>query len=157
MAEQYSIKDCRIEAVMWVVYRDSNVVIEKRPPHPTKANVCLPAGHIDLNVDTGDDYIEKAFLRESQEEFVEGAFKPTKWEYLKAIDFEETERDGSLTKLRLHYFLVTEWEGEIPTYTVEHNGKHADLEWMPIADYAKLPQECDREALERILSREKSD
>ena len=153
MAERYSIVDNRLEAVMWIVYDGERVVIEKRPPHPTKATVCLPAGHIDLEVDTGDDYIEKAFLREAGEEFAEGKFKPTKWEYLKAIDFEETERDGTLTKLRLHYFLVTEWEGKVPEHTVEHNGKHAELEWMPIEEYEKLPQSCDREALEIILSR----
>jgi 8-oxo-dGTP pyrophosphatase MutT (NUDIX family) len=155
MIEKYSIVDGRIEAVMWIVYKEGKVVIEKRPAHPTKATVCLPAGHIDLNVDKGDDYISSAFLRESQEEFSAGKFKPLKWEYLKAIDFEETERDGSVTKLRLHYFLVTEWEGDVPEHTVEHNGKFAKLEWFPIEKYAELPQSCDRDALETSIERTK--
>jgi 8-oxo-dGTP pyrophosphatase MutT (NUDIX family) len=153
MEEKYSIKDDRIEAVMWVVYRDDKIVIEKRPEHPTKATTCIPAGHIDINKDVGDDYIEAAFLRETQEEFAAGGFKPTKWEYLKAIDFEETERDGSVTKLKLHYFLVTEWEGEVPEHTVEHKGKHADLVWLPVSSYKELPQSCDREAVEEVLKR----
>lgn len=138
---------------MWIVHKEGNVVIEKRPPHPTKATVCIPAGHIDLNVDKGADYVSAAFLRESQEEFSLGGFRPVKWAYLKAIDFEETERDGSVTKLRLHYFLVTEWKGKVPEYTVEHNGKHAELEWMPIEEYRKLPQKCDREALKLVSAK----
>ncbi|NQU78957.1 NUDIX domain-containing protein [Candidatus Woesearchaeota archaeon] len=150
MEEQYSIKDGRVEAVMWIVYKDGAVVIEKRPAHPTKATTCLPAGHVDLNRDKGEDYIEAAFIRESSEEFAEGKFKPTSWKYLKAIDFEETERDGRVTKLKLHYFVVTEWEGDVPEYTVEHNGKHADLEWFSISRYEELPQICDREVLSHL-------
>jgi 8-oxo-dGTP pyrophosphatase MutT (NUDIX family) len=153
MVEKQSVVDGRTEAVMWIVYKDGKVVIEKRPPHPTKATVCLPAGHVDLNVDTGDDYIEAAFLRESQEEFSLGGFKPLKWDFLKTVDFEEKERDGSMTKLRLHYFVVTSWEGEVPEHTVEHKGKHAELEWFPIDRYAELPQSCDQEALKELLSR----
>ncbi len=157
MEEKYSVKNGRIEAVMWIVYRDLKFVVEKRPFHPTKATTCLPAGHIDLNVDlqrsdrSAKAYIENAFLRESQEEFLEGGFKPKKWEYLKAIDFEEKERDGSITKLRLHYFLITDWSGEVPKHTVENGGKHADLLWFSLYDYKKLLQTCDREALRFVM------
>jgi 8-oxo-dGTP pyrophosphatase MutT (NUDIX family) len=153
MAEKYSIKDGRIEAVMWIVYRDDKIVIEKRPPHPTKATVCIPAGHIDLNQDKGKDYIEQAMLREAKEEFSLGDFTPTKWKYLKAIDFEEQERDKSITKLRLHYFVITDWTGTVPKHTIENKGKHADLVWFPISDYKKLPQACDVKALELLIKK----
>jgi 8-oxo-dGTP pyrophosphatase MutT (NUDIX family) len=153
MAEKYSIKDGRIEAVMWIVCRDNKIAIEKRPPHPTKASVCIPAGHINLDVDKGKDYIEKAFLREAEEEFSEGRFKPTHWKYLKEIDFEETERDGSVTKLKLHYFLVTGWSGDVPKNTVERKGKHADLVWFDISRYKELPQSCDRQVVGELVKR----
>lgn len=152
MEEKYSIKDGRTEAVMWILYRDNQILIEDRPQNEQGESRCIPCGHINLNRDK-EDYIKSAFLRESQEEFESGNFKPTKYEFLTTVDFEEPNKNGGIDKLRLHYFVVTEWTGEVPEYTIEHGKKHADLVWFPISKYNELPQSCDRQALEELLRR----
>jgi len=150
MEEQYSIKDDRTEAVMWIFYRDSKVVIEKRPASEQGDSECVPCGHIDLNRDKGD-YIESAFLREVSEEFQ--GVKPTNYSFLKTVDFDEPNKDGGIDNLRLHYFLVTKWDGEVPEHTIEEGKIHSDLVWYPISKYKELPQECDREALEEVVKK----
>jgi|TARA_Y100000310_G_scaffold216834_1_gene217891 8-oxo-dGTP pyrophosphatase MutT (NUDIX family) len=152
MKEKYSIKDGRTEAVMWILYKDNQILIEDRPQEEQGESRCIPCGHIDLNRDK-DNYIESAFLRESQEEFESGSFKPVKYEFLTSVDFDEPNKQGGIDKLRLHYFVVTEWTGDIPEYTVEDDKKHADLVWFPISKYKELPQSCDRQALEELLKR----
>tara|TARA_Y100000310_G_C20645844_1_gene796523 strand:- start:1165 stop:1617 length:453 start_codon:yes stop_codon:yes gene_type:complete len=146
MEEKYSIKDGRTEAVMWILYKDNQILIEDRPSDEQGESRCIPCGHIDLNRDK-NDYIKSAFLRESQEEFESGNFKPIKYEFLTTIDFDEKNKKGGIDKLRLHYFVVTEWTGEIP----EHTTEHAKLAWFPISKYKALPQSCDKQALEELL------
>jgi len=150
MKEIYSIKDGRTELVMWIVCFDGHFVIEERPKKEQGESRCIPCGHIDLNRDKGD-YIESAFLRESQEEFAEGNFKPTGYKYLTEIDFDEPKRNGRVDKLKIHYYVINRWKGRVPDYTTENGRRHADLVWLPIKDYKDLPQSCDREALEILL------
>ncbi len=90
-------------------------------------------------------------MRESQEEFELGNFKPVKYEFLTTIDFDESNKQGEIDKLKIHYFVVTEWTGDIPDHTIEHGKKHADLIWFPISKYKDMPQLCDRQALEKLL------
>ncbi|MFT4343700.1 MAG: NUDIX domain-containing protein [Candidatus Woesearchaeota archaeon] len=154
MDEKYSIKDGRIEAVMWIVYKDNKIIIEKRPKSEAGEMICIPCGHIDLLRDkTKDrnDYVQSAFLRESQEEFKHGNFKPTQYQFFKSVDYDELNKKGDVVKLRLHYFLVSKWDGHVPKYTIEDEKKHAKLEWFSILDYKKLPQSCDRDVLELLL------
>lgn len=152
MTEKRSIKDGRTEAVMWILYKDNKILIEDRPKQEQGESRCIPCGHIDLNRDK-DNYIESAFLRESQEEFESGKFKPTKYEFLTTIDFDEPKKDGSIYHLKLHYFVITKWDGKIPNYTIEDGKKHSDLVWIPINESKKLPQSCDRKALEILLNK----
>jgi len=148
MEEKYSIKEGRIEAVMWILYKDDKILIEGRPSDEQGESRCIPCGHIDLNRDK-NNYIENAFLRETQEEF--GDFKATKYEFLTTIDFDEPNKEGGIDMVKLHYFIVTEWDGTVPKFTVEDGKKHADLTWIPISDYKKLPQSCDKRAVEELL------
>jgi hypothetical protein len=48
MEEKYSIKDGRIEAVMWILYKDNKILIEDRPQNEQGESRCIPCGHIDL-------------------------------------------------------------------------------------------------------------
>ena len=150
MDEKYSIKEGRTEAVMWIVYKNKELIVEERPADEQGESVCIPCGHIDLNRDKGN-YIESAFLREIGEEFKSGEFKPTKYEFLTSVDFDEPNKEGGIDKLRLHYFVVYDWEGEVPDHTVEDGKVHAYLRWVPID--SKLPQSCDRKALEELVKK----
>ena len=148
MKEKHSVKKCRTESVMWILYQDNKILVEDRPKYEQGESRCIPCGHIDLNRDKD---IEGAFLRESQEEFESGNFKAVEYEFLTSIDFDEINKQGGIDKLTLHYFVVTKWDGEIPEYTMEHNKKHADLVWLPISEYKQLPQSCDRRAIKELL------
>jgi len=53
MKEKYSIKDGRTEAVMWILYKDDQILIEDRPLNEQGESRCIPCGHIDLNRDSG--------------------------------------------------------------------------------------------------------
>ena len=147
MPERHSIKDGRTEAVMWIIYRDDHILIEHRPRDEQGASMCIPCGHIDLNRDTGNNYIANAFLRECHEEL---AIRPTDYQFLTTIDFDEQDSQGNIDHLRLHYFLVSDWDGTIPDYTMEDGEKHAKLEWMDMEETGTLPQSCDREAIEHL-------
>lgn len=136
--EKHSIKDGRVEAVMWILVKDNKILIEERPADEKGESLCIPAGHIDLNL---DKTAEDAFLRECSEEL---QITPTDYRFLKTIDFDE-EHEGGVDKLRLHYYVVNDWKGEIPEYTIENGKKHADLRWISIEK--TLPQSCDREAI----------
>jgi hypothetical protein len=150
MEEKHSIKGGRIEGVAWIVCKGGKLVIEKRPEHLPGASVCIPCGHIDLDRDKGD-HAEAAFLRESQEEFSEGKFKPGEYHYLASLKFEEDDGKGGMRKLLLHYFVVTTWSGKIPSHSVEHGKRHSELIWFPLAGFKRLPQSCDREAIKTML------
>ena len=148
--KNYSIVDGRTEAVMWILTKYDKFLVEDRPIYEQGESRCIPCGHINLDLDKGD-YIESAFLRESKEEFKSGNFVPLKYHFLKTIDFDETNHKGGIDKYKLHYFVVTNWDGVVPEYTVEDGKKHSDLNWILISSYKSLPQTCDREAIEELI------
>jgi 8-oxo-dGTP pyrophosphatase MutT (NUDIX family) len=135
---------------MWIVINGDKFLIEERPKKDHGESRCIPCGHIDLNKDFGN-YICSALLRECQEEFRLGSFRPAEYTFLKTIDYDELKDDGKVEKLRLHYFIITNWEGQIPEFTIEEGEKHARLVWRPFLDYGTLPQSCDRDAIQLFL------
>ncbi len=122
---QYSYKDGKSEAVMFVFKRNNQLLIEhrfdKEPPEPY-----IPNGSIEMKdrIAAGDkgDYREVALRREINEEF-NGKITPIKYEYLSEFTVEQR-------KSIFYIYKVSEWLGEFEKYSVEEDKVAAELEWV---------------------------
>lgn len=122
---QYSYRDGKTEAVMFVFKRDNQLLIEyrfdKEPPEPY-----IPNGSIEMKdkIAAGDqgDYREVALRREIDEEF-NGKITPVKYEYLSEFTVEQR-------KSIFYIYKVSKWLGEFERYSVEEGKVAAELEWV---------------------------
>lgn len=122
-------KDGYLEAVLFLFYKNGKILIEHRPKGNTK-EIFIPNGRIDKkDISKNEDYRIKAMKREIREEL--GKHITIK-NYLYLGEFFVEIR-----KIKFYGYLVLDWKGKIPLFTIENNKKHADLEWIPIRSYKK--------------------
>lgn len=118
-----------IEGVIFLFYDGSDILIEHRPTE-NGTETFIPNGTIETRDQTSeyhDDYILAGLLREVDEEF-QGQVTVGSLEKL----CEYTVEDPAIW---FYAYVVTEWEGEVPAYTVEDGDRYADLEWVPLDAY----------------------
>ena len=121
------------EAVIFILYKDGKILIEKRPTKSGGVENYIPNGGVEES-DKGqsEDYKIVAMKREAREELND--LEILDYEYLAVYEVSEI-------KIRFYAYLVTGWDGEVPEYTIEPPGsgkKFADLEWIPLSDYKKI-------------------
>lgn len=127
MIEYY--KGGYLEATLFLFFKDGKILIEHRPKNGGKETF-IPNGKIDvLDLDGGGDYRLVAMNREISEKFGDSV---TVQKHLFLGEFIVKE-----LKIRFYGYLITEWDGEFPEYTVEEGKRYADLEWIPIEGYKK--------------------
>lgn len=125
MVESY--RDGYEEGVMFLFYDGESILIEHRPEAGGDVTF-IPNGSIEERDRQADEnYVVAALHREVSEEFA-----------------DEVEVE-SLEKLReyrvadpplwFYCYVVTEWTGTVPEYTVEDGERFADLEWVPLESY----------------------
>ena len=126
----FSYKNNRIEAVVFAFYKDGKVLIENRPNNPDhtgpKTNF-FPSGKIDNeDHDHDEDYKIVALKREVSEEFED------------KISFADCTYLGELeaapVNIHFYIYLITEFQGEFPEYTIEDGKKFATLFWIDMKD-----------------------
>lgn len=119
--------DGYLEAVLFLFYKDGKILVEHRPKGNSK-EIFIPNGRIDTkDIVVGNDYKLVAMNREVSEEF-SNKVKIKKFLPLGEFKVEEI-------KILFFGYLITEWTGEHPEYTVEDGEKFADLEWIKIEKY----------------------
>jgi len=119
------------EAVVFALVKDGKLLIERRPGEKGE-EVFIPNGGVEeTDKQNGKNYFITALKREAREEM---NLEITKWEYLMDLKVDEI-------KVWFYVFIVTDWNGDVPNFTVEppgSNQKFADLEWININDYEKV-------------------
>ncbi|MDD5177859.1 MAG: hypothetical protein PHT54_01080 [Candidatus Nanoarchaeia archaeon] len=132
MADYY--KDGYLEAVLFLFVKGRKILIEHRPNRDSE-EIFIPNGRIDSK-DTKNcrDYSYEAMRREISEEFSNKVIIK-KYASLGQFIVENL-------KIRFYGFLITEWLGDLPDYTIENGKRFARLEWIQIHEYKerlKLP------------------
>lgn len=131
-----SYKDGYKEGALFLFYDDGQILIEHRPSD-SGTTTFIPNGTIeekDKNSEYSDDYVLAALHREVDEEFQSQVTVDS----LKKLGEYQVEDPA----IWFYSYVVTEWTGEVPEYTVEDGKKYADLEWVPLneyEDYLQLP------------------
>jgi 8-oxo-dGTP pyrophosphatase MutT (NUDIX family) len=125
------INDGYEEAVVFVFIKENKLLIEKRDEGKGE-EVFFPNGGIEeSDKDIGIDYRIAALNREVREEM---DLEITDFDFLMDLKVDEI-------KVWFYVYVVTRWNGEVPSFTVEPPGsgqKFADLEWIDIKDYEKV-------------------
>lgn len=127
---QYTYKDGYREGVAFIFLKDNMVLIENRPVSNNKHEVFFTSGSIE-NKDylDSDDYKVSAMFREVDEEF-EGKLKIKSYKYLDELEVKEIN-------VVFYIYLITEWEGEVPEFTVENGEKFSKLQWIKLNEKEK--------------------
>ena len=127
MAPYY--KDGYLEAVLFIFIDGDKILVEHRPKDGG-TETFIPNGKIeDFDFADGTDYRVAAMRREVAEEF-DNHVEVVGYAPLGVFRAEAV-------KITFYGFLVTEWRGQIPAYTVEEGRKFAELEWIDMHDYAR--------------------
>ncbi len=120
-------KNGYLEAVLFLFFKDGSILIEHRPKNRGKETF-IPNGKIDVaDMQDGGDYRLVAMNREMSEEFGDSV-AVQKHLFLGEFIVKEL-------KIKFWGYLITDWDGEFPDYTVEEGKRYADLEWIPIEEY----------------------
>ena len=129
----FSYKNGRIEAVVFVFYKDGKFLIENRPGNPDHSgpNVYFfPSGKIDKkDHDFDEDYRIVALKREVSEE-LDHAISFTDYHYLGELEAEPIN-------IHFYVYLITDFQGSMPAYALEEGEKFATLSWIDPADREK--------------------
>lgn len=127
--DQYSYKGSYKEAVVFVFLKDDKLLIEKRPSGPNHdgpPSYFYPSGKIEIkdheSCSSQDDYRVTALYREVNEEF-NGKITFDEYCYLGEIA-------ADAIKINFYIYLITSFEGCMPTETIENGKKFADLFWI---------------------------
>ncbi len=115
------------EGIVFAFYKDGKLLIEHRPPENggTEKETFIPNGSIETkdHIDR-QDYRLVALEREINEEF------------FKSVTVSKAHHVGdvSVEAINVHFYvyLILDWKGKLPTYTMEEGEKYADLEWIDI-------------------------
>jgi 8-oxo-dGTP pyrophosphatase MutT (NUDIX family) len=124
-----SYKEGYKEGVIFLFYDDGSILLEHRPIDDG-TETFIPNGTIeeqDKLSDNHDDYVVAALHREVDEEL---SGKVTVNSIDKLCEYQVEE-----PALWFYSYLVTDWDGEFPDYTVEDGEQYAELEWVPLDEY----------------------
>ncbi|WP_066498907.1 hypothetical protein [Abyssisolibacter fermentans] len=127
----YAYKNGYREGVVFVFLKSNNMVlIENRHVEDNKHEVFFTSGSIeDKDYKSKSDYKITAMLREVGEEF-ENNVNVKKYVYLDEMKVDEIN-------VIFYIYLITEWDGNMPEYTVEREKKFADLKWIYLNEKEK--------------------
>lgn len=138
------------EGAIFLFYDGTDILIEHRPSDDGTTTF-IPNGTIeekDKSSDWHDDYVLAALHREVDEE-LQGQVSVDSLQKLCEYKVEDPP-------IWFHSYVVTEWTGEVPEYTVENGEKYADLEWVPLNEYDQylaLPSAVETcEQLQRLVA-----
>jgi hypothetical protein len=127
-----SYREGFIEAVMFAFSKGEDLLVEHRlevdPPEPF-----IPNGKIEMRDRYGGDsvdYKEVALKREIDEEF-QGRIEPLEYELISEYPVEEI-------RVIFYIYLINNWSGEFPEYSVEEGEKSAILEWKTASEAKTL-------------------
>ncbi|MEG0672097.1 hypothetical protein [Clostridium sp.] len=119
----YTYKDGYREGVAFIFIKDNMVLVEERPISGKNYEVFFTSGSIeDKDYSDSCDYKVRAMFREVSEEF-EGKVKIINYKYLDDLKVEEIN-------VIFYIYLITEWEGQIPEFTIENGEKFSRLQWI---------------------------
>ncbi|WP_135534003.1 NUDIX domain-containing protein [Halostella pelagica] len=124
-----SYEDGYKEGAIFLFYDGESILIEHRPTDGG-TETFIPNGTIeeaDKSSGSNDNYVLAALQREIDEEF-SGQVEVESLDKLCEHKIEEPA-------IWFHSYVVTEWSGEVPDYTVEDGERYADLEWVPLDEY----------------------
>lgn len=121
-----------VKCVITVLFKDGKVLAEKRRANDEldAGKITLPGGHVE-----GDESIEDALIRESNEEF---GVIPTKYFFICRPPYQTGDENQDC-----YYHVITKWKGKIKTKEAEK------LEWINIKETGKY-LDVDKEALKKI-------
>jgi hypothetical protein len=128
----YSYKAGVKEAVVFVFHQNDKVLIEHRPCENsgTYNNIFFTTGSIEMKDHEGiEDYKIAALKREISEEFDQNVI-PKSFVYLGEVDV-------TAINFIFYVYLISEWKGQMPNYTIEEGKKFSDLEWIKLSDKSK--------------------
>lgn len=121
-----SNKDGCKEGAIFLFYEDESILIEHRPSGVT----FIPNGTTEEKDKTSgqyDEYTLATLHREVDEEFHGN------------VSVEDVQKLCECKvgdpPLWFHSYVVTDWTGEVPPFTVEDGDRYAEFEWIPLSDY----------------------
>jgi 8-oxo-dGTP pyrophosphatase MutT (NUDIX family) len=118
------------EAVVFLLVKENRVLLEFRQIDGEEV-MHIPGGGIESFDKTGDvHYSINAMHREMREEF-DGKVEIKTYQKLGRIIKEEAD-------LLFHVYVVTHWEGEIPSHTLEEGIPDGRLEWHELDEAIKI-------------------
>lgn len=122
------------EGVIFLFYDEGSILLEHRPADDG-TETFIPNGTIeekDKSSTAHDNYVVAALHREVDEE-LSGQVTVNSIDKLCEYQVEDPA-------LWFYSYVVTDWDGEVPDYTVEEGEKYADLEWVPLSEYEEYLQ-----------------
>lgn len=131
-----SYRDGYMEGVIFLFHDDGDILIEHRPTEDG-TETFIPNGTIEERDKTSarhEDYTVAGLLREVDEE-LQGQVTVESLDKLCEYKVEDPA-------IWFHAYVVSEWDGTVPAYTVEDGERFADLEWVPLDaydDYLSFP------------------
>lgn len=141
-----SYRDGYKEGVIFLFYEDDSILIEHRPSDDGTTTF-IPNGTIeekDKVSERHDDHVLAALHREIDEE-LQGHVSVESVEKLGEYKVEDPA-------IWFYTYVVTDWAGDVPEYTVEEGERYAELEWVPLQNYddhLSLPSAVD--ACEKLM------
>lgn len=120
------------EGVVFVFLKDMDqILVEHRPLDEENYETFFTSGSIETkDYKSNIDYRIMALKREINEEF-QKKIKIKEYKYLNEIKVDEIN-------VIFYVYLITEWEGNMPNFTIEEGKKHADLQWVKLEEKEKI-------------------
>lgn len=132
------------EGAIFLFFDGESILIEHRPTGET----FIPNGTTELKDKSSEyheDYFRATLHREVEEEFA-GAVTVEALEKLCEYKVEDPP-------IWFHAFVVRDWTGTVPEFTVEDGERYAELEWVPLSNYeAHLDLPSARHVCEKLLA-----
>lgn len=147
---EYTYKNGYREGVVFAFIKENTkILIEKRPVAGNQVEIFFPSGSIELkDYQDNSDYKHQALIREVSEEFA-GRIEVKNCIYLQEIWVESVN-------IVFYIYLITDWQGAMPEFTIEEGRKHSLLQWIDLDErhlyfqFDSAFEICDR--IERYLN-----
>jgi len=125
----------KVDCASFILIKEGNFLVEKRAmtKEVDPGALEIPGGHFEAG-----ETAEQALLREIKEEL---DITPTKYKHLCDIVYEHPKETQTC-----HYFVITEWTGEIKKLEAE------SLQWLDFNETGKIDIKPDRQAVEKYIN-----
>ncbi len=122
-----------IECTSFILVKDNKILLEKRKMSKEidPGLVVVPGGHCEEN-----ESMEDTLFRESFEEL---GIVPIKYQYLCSLLHRTVELE------KIHYFVITDWNGEI------QNNEAESVFWINFNEVDKIEIDADRVAVNELF------